>query len=284
MLLFGRSSQAGKGNGLARNRTFRGLRRLAPLFALILAATSATLAYATTETKTKGNLVTTVTAKLSPKRLPRAGRAPVAVTLGWKVATRDGTDPPTLKKLKIEINRNGILDPTGLPVCPYGKIQPASTFRALKNCRSSLVGRGSFAALIGLQGQQRYVSKGKMVVFNSEKHGKPVLFGQIYSAHPFSSSFVIVFKVSKGKHGKYGTTLNATLPRGLRAWGNLTEIRMRLSRKYRFKGHSKSFLSANCPTPKGVPIASFSLARTSFAFEGGPKISSIVTDDCKVRR
>ncbi len=255
-----------------------------PLLVIGLVATSAAIAQATTETKVKGTLVTTVSAKLSPHRLPRSGRAPVAVSLGWKVSTSDGSEPPSLKKLRIEINKNGILDPTGLPVCPYDKIQPASTERALRSCRSSLVGRGSFAALIGLEGQQTYVSKGKMVVFNSKKGGKPVLFGQIYSARPFSSSFVIIFKVSRVKKGAYGTTLTAVLPPNLRAWGNLTEIKMKLSRQYGYKGHRRSFLSANCPTPKGVPAASFSLARTSFSFEGGEKVSSTLTDDCKVRR
>lgn len=251
--------------------------------ALVIVLGSATLAYAETETQVKGTLQMSVSAELSPKRLPREGRAPVAVSLGWKVATTDGTIPPTLKSLKIEINRNGILDPTGLPICPYGRIQPASTSRALRNCRSSLVGTGSFAALVGLEGQENYIAKGKMVVFNSEKGGKPVLFGQIYSARPFSSSFVIIFKVSREKKGEYGTILSATLPANLRAWGNLTEINMRLSRKYGYQGKQRSFLSANCPTPKGIPTTSFKLARTSFAFVGGQEVSSTLTDDCRVR-
>jgi hypothetical protein len=249
---------------------------------LVLALVGATVARAQTEII--GNLQVAVTASISPKKLPREGRAPVAVSVGWKVATTDGTLPPQLKKLQIEINRNGILDPTGLPVCPYDKIQPASTSRALKNCRSSLVGKGSFAAIVGLEGQENYVAKGKMVVFNSEKGGKPVLFGQIYSAYPFANSFVITFKVSKAKKGPYGTSLTAALPHTLLAWGNLTEIQMRLSRKYGYEGEKRSFLTANCPTPKGVGIASFSLARTNFAFVDGQKVSSTLTDDCKVRR
>jgi hypothetical protein len=262
----------------------RSAKLVATLTLLVLALAGATVAYAETETKIIGNVEMTVTAELSPKKLPREGRAPVAVSLGWKVATTDGTTPPTLKKLQIEINRNGILDPTGLPICPYDKIQPASTSRALKNCRSSLVGKGSFAALVGIEGQESYVASGKMVIFNSEKAGKPVLFGQIYSAYPFANSFVIVFKVSKEKKGEYGAILNATLPASLRAWGNLTEINMRLSRKYGYQGQQRSFLSANCPTPKGVGTASFKLARTNFAFVGGPQVGSTLTDSCKVRR
>jgi hypothetical protein len=259
--------------------------RLAIALTLVVGALGVTsLAQAQTETQIIGNLEVSVEGNLSPERLPREGRAPIAVSVGWKIATVDGTPPPTLKTLKIEINRNGILDPTGLPVCPYDKIQPASTSRALKNCRSSLVGKGSFAAIAGLEGQESYVAKGQMVIFNSEKGGKPVLFGQIYSAYPFSNSFVITFKVDKHKKGTYGTSLTATLPASLRAWGNLTEIKMRLSRRYGYKGKQRSFLTATCPTPKGVGIASFSLARTSFAFVGGQKVHSTLTDDCKVRR
>jgi hypothetical protein len=249
--------------------------------ALALGALSATSAGADTEII--GTLQVSVDASISPRKLPREGRAPVAVSVGWKVGTTDGTQPPQLKKLKIEINRNGILDPTGLPICPYEKIQPASTSRALKNCRSSLVGKGSFAAIVGIEGQESYVTKGKMVIFNSEKGGKPVLFGQIYSAYPFANSFVITFKVNKSTKGTYGTALTATLPHSLLAWGNLTEITMRLSRKYGYNGEKRSFLTAACPTPKGVGIASFNLARTSFAFVGGQKVSETLSDDCRVR-
>jgi hypothetical protein len=227
--------------------------------------------------------VVAVNGRLSPTKLPREERAPISVSVGWKIGTTDGAEPPRLKKLKIEINRSGFLNPVGLPPCPYDKIQPASTSRALKNCRQSLVGRGSFSAIVGLEGQESYVAEGKMVVFRSEKNGKPVLYGQIYSALPFANSFVITFDVKTIKGGTYGTALTATLPRSLRAWGNLTQINMRLSRTFTVKGKRRSFLSAACETPKGVPEASFRLARTSFDFVGGARVSTTLTDDCRVR-
>ncbi len=251
--------------------------------ALAMALGAATFAEAKVET-IEGNVLVAVDGQLSPSRLPREGKTPIAVSVDWKIGTTDGTQPPKLKTLKIEINRNGVLDPTGLPICPLEKIQPASTSRALKNCRSSLVGRGSFSAIVGLEGQESYVAKGQMIVFNSEQGGKPVLFGQIYSALPFANSFVITFKVDQLKKGTYGTALTATLPASLRAWGNLTEINMRLSRKFAYQGKSRSFLTAACPTPKGVGVAAFPLARTSFAFVGGTKVATTLTDVCKVRR
>lgn len=257
--------------------------RLFPLALLsaVLALACTGIAYG--DTQQLGNMLVNVTAKLSPKKLPRDQSSPVAVSVGWNISTTDGSEPAKLKTIKIEINRNGILDATGLPVCPYGKIQPASTSRALANCRSSLVGTGSFSATVGLEGQERYVAKGRMLVFNGEEKGRPVLYGQIYSAYPFANSFVVVFKVSRSKHGTFGTTLAAKLPASLRAWGNLTAVTMKLSRNYHYKGKPRSFLTASCPTPKGFGLAVFQLSRTSFSFAGGAKASSTLTETCKVR-
>lgn len=262
----------------------RSARRNATAFvAILLALGGASLAGATVIQKE--NLRVSVTGNLSPKKLPRKGSAPISVSVGWDIATVDGSPPPKLKKLRIEINRNGHFEAEGLPVCPYAKIQPATTQRALANCRSALLGRGSFSANIALKGQEgeSYAAKGTLLVFNGEEKGKPVLFGQIYSAHPFATSFVIVFKVSKIAKGDYGTALSAELPASLRSWGDLTGIDMRLSRRYHYEGHSRSYITAGCPAPKGFRLASFKLARTSFSFTGGKELSSVVTGDCKAR-
>jgi DNA-binding beta-propeller fold protein YncE len=231
------------------------------------------------------NLRVAVEGKLSPKRLPREGAAPISVSVGWQIATTDGTSPPKLKGLRIEINREGRFDTTGLPTCPFAKIQPATTQRALANCRSALVGQGSFSAQIALKGQEgeSYEAKGRLLVFNGENKGKPVLFGQIYSARPFATSFVITFEVQRIRKGAYGTALTATLPPALRSWGNLTGIEMSLARKYGFKGKKRSYISAGCPAPKGFGLASFRLARTEFSFTGGRELSSTVVGDCRVR-
>jgi hypothetical protein len=262
--------------------------RKSPLPALLLAAALTALAlasYAGAETKILGDLRLSVQAKLSPKKLPRQASAPIAVSVGWQIGSADPAQkPPSLKGVKIEINRAGILDPAGLPDCPYPEIQPASTQRALANCRASLVGQGGFAALVGLEGQESYVSRGKMLVFKGAKAGKAVLFGQIYASYPFAASFVIVFKLSKEAKGAYATTLTATLPANLRAWGNLTEVKMRLARNYSYKGQRRSFLSAACPAPKGFGAAPFPLARASFTFNGAPQVSQVLSETCKVRR
>ena len=231
----------------------------------------------------KGNLRLSLEGKLSPKRLPRKGQAPIAVTVQWGLSTTDETPVPTLKKLGIEINRKGSFDAEGLPVCPVAKIQPASTQRALSNCRSSLVGQGTFTADVALREQEAYETKGRLLVFNGEAKGKPVLLGQIYSPHPFATSFVIPFAVKKISKGTYGTALEATLPKAIAAWGNLTGIQMTLARRYSYQGKRRSYVSGGCPAPKGFNKASFSLARATFDFKGGTELGSTLSGECRAK-
>jgi DNA-binding beta-propeller fold protein YncE len=237
---------------------------------------------ATTVTQ-KGTLRLSASGHLSPQRLPREKAAPIDVSVGWRIATTDLSPAPKLKTLEIEINRHGRFDSAGLPLCPYPKIQPATSSRALANCRPALVGRGSFTAEIGLQGQERYATRGRLLVFNGESHGKPVLFGQIYSPRPFATSFVIIFKVKKIRSSTYGTALSATLPKALASWGNLTGIEMRLGRRYSYEGKPHSYASAACPAPHGFSQAVFPLARASFLFEGQVELSSTFTSSCRTR-
>jgi DNA-binding beta-propeller fold protein YncE len=229
----------------------------------------------------KGNLRVAVSGRMSPRRLPRKGTAPISVSVGGEISTTDQSLPPQLKRLRIELNKEGKLDSKGLPNCDYDAIQPGSSSRALSACRSSLVGQGSFTADITLAGQESYPTKGKLLVFNSTRNGKSVLFGHIYSPSPFATSFVIVFAVQDLGKGTYGTALDAPLPKAMDAWGRLTSLEMTLSRRYSFKGESRSFISAGCPAPKGFSGATFPLARTEFSFDGGAKLSSVLSSECK---
>jgi hypothetical protein len=231
----------------------------------------------------KGAVRLSVDGRLSPRRLPRRGAAPISVAVAWRVATTDGSPAPTLRKLRIEINRHGQFDYAGLPICPYDRIQPASSARALTACRAALVGEGSFTAAIALEGQEPYDTHGRLLVFNGSRHGKHVLLGHIYSPHPFATSFVISFAVDELGPGEYGTALSATLPPALASWGNLTAIEMKLGRRYSSAGERHSFISAGCPAPKGFPGVAFPLTRTNFAFVGGLELTSTVTRRCQVR-
>jgi hypothetical protein len=235
------------------------------------------------EVSQKGTLRIKVSGSLSPKRLPRERAAPISVSVGGEISTTDASLPPQLKSLRIELNRHALLDTGGLPICEYSSIQPGSSSHALSQCRSSLLGSGSFTANITLAGQEPYPTHGRLLLFNGVRHGKPVLYGHIFSAKPFATSFVIVFAIEKLRGGTYGTALSAPLPKAMDAWGRLTGLQMTLSRRYSYKGSSHSFISSGCPAPKGFTKAPFRLARASFAFDGGEALTSTISGVCSVR-
>jgi hypothetical protein len=251
--------------------------------ALALALLLALVSGAGADITRRGNLSLAVSGRFVPHSLARRGTTPIAATVGWHIGTTDGSEVPNLKRLRIEINRHGRFDYAGLPICPYDKIQPASSTRALTACRSALVGKGDFSADVALRGQEPYGAQGRLLVFNGSRNGRPVLLGHIYSSYPFPTSFVITFSVRALNRGNFGTALDAALPKALSSWGNLTGIDMTLSRRFAAGGRRHSYISANCPAPDGFSKAIFPLARTSFAFGGGATVSSTVTGTCRAR-
>jgi hypothetical protein len=240
-------------------------------------------ALARAEVVAKGKLHVSVTGNLSPSALPRSGEAPIAVSLGGQVKMTDNSLPPQLRTLQIEVNRQGRFDHTGLPTCTYDQIQPASSTRALNACRSALVGDGSYMADTTFSGDESFPSQGRLLLFNGRSHGKPVLFGHIYSPRPLRTSFVVVFKIQRLAEGTYGTLLSASFSEALGKWGNLTGIEMTLSRRYVYRGERRSYVSASCPAPKGFSRASFPLMRSTFGFAGGTKLRSTLVRSCKAR-
>ncbi|HEY2478870.1 MAG TPA: NHL repeat-containing protein [Solirubrobacterales bacterium] len=227
----------------------------------------------------KGTLRVQAKGGMNPTKLPRTGTAPVSVSVSGHVTTVDGSAPPRLRILTIDINRNGIFDLAGLPPCPVSKIQPASSARALAACEPSLVGQGRFWGESSLSGEP-YETQGRLLLFYGRQGGKPMIFGQIYSSKPFTSSYVVPFSVRTLPHGTYGTELRANLAAALGNRASLTGIEMTLSRRYVSEGRHRSVISAGCPAPKGFPSAVFPLLRASFSFDG-PSVSSVLAGNCR---
>lgn len=220
--------------------------------------------------------------KLTPHVLPRHGTAPVGIVVDAKISATGGQDPPQLRRITIAINRNGHFTSAGLPVCRIDQIQPSTTDGAFAACRGSLVGEGSFSANVKLPQQSPFPSAGKVLAFNGEVNGRPAILAHIYGTQPVPTSTVLTFLLRKS-HGTYGTTLEASLPQATGNWGYVTGLRMNLRRRFSYRGHSRSFLSAGCPAPAGFPSASFPLAKTSFAFADSLTIDAVLSRTCRAR-
>jgi len=249
--------------------------------ALLLAALLVPLAQAAEVTQ-KGNVQVAFFGKLTPHRLPRKGLAPVRVAVGATIAPIDEAGPkPALQKIKIEINRHGHFDPVGLPVCEYDEVQPATTADALAACRESLVGKGSFSSRVLSPEEAPFPSQGPLYAFNGTYHGHPAILAHVYGTQPIPVSYTIPFILSKAK-GAYGTALSAPMPLADSESGYVTGLTLNLGRSFRFNGTRRSYLSAGCPTPKGVSVAPFDFARATFYFASA-KLSSTLSRSCKAK-
>lgn len=230
-----------------------------------------------------GKLRVSVDAAIAPRTLPRRGTAPISFSLDTKIASTDGSLPPQLRTISVEINRNGRFERAGLPVCSVDDIQPSTTEGALAACRSSLVGEGSFAAKVLIAQQAPFPSSGKILAFNGRWHGRPAILAHIYGTEPVSTSFTLPFVIDSIPRGTYGTKLTASLPDFTSRWGYVTDVSLELGRSFRSHGAVHSYLIAGCPAPSGFPSAVFPLSRAILGFAGRGAVSQTLTGTCRVR-
>lgn len=218
--------------------------------------------------------------QITPAKLPRQGSAPVAVTVATKISAPPGKPQPQLQRIEIAINSHGRLDSTGLPKCEVEDIQPATTQKALQECRGALLGEGSFSSQVSLSKQASFPSEGKLYAFNGTYRGKPAILAHVYGSEPVPTSFTLPFVISTAK-GAFGTRLTATIPASEDSY--ISAIELTLHRTYTYRGKRRSFAEASCPAPKGFPGASFPFAEASYRFVGGKRLGATLVRSCRAR-
>ncbi len=231
-----------------------------------------------------GDLFVTFNGAISPTALPRHALAPVSVSVSGTVRTPPGAKPPPLQEIEIALNRNGVLDTAGLPICHLSQLEGTSSAQALRACRDALVGEGSYLAKASFPEQATFPAQGRILAFNGLSEGTTVILAHVYGTNPAPSTGVITFYVHRPRRGAYGTVLNANLPTSLQGYGYLKHIALRLHRSFTYRGQRYSYLSAACAVPAGFPSASFDFAHASMRFEGGVTLASTIVRSCRVRR
>lgn len=255
------------------------LRAAIPLaIAIVALAFSATSAAVIEQ---KDNLRVSFNADFAPHALPRSKPAPMKVQIEGKIATTDGSHPPPLRWLEVEIHRNGKLSGEGLPVCPARVLQSTSTQTAVARCGKSLVGRGSFHADVDL-GKDVFAN-GEILAFRSRRGGKEVLLMHLFASVPVRFTLIVPLTVNHQK-GQFGTVLRARIPR-IGGIVSVTEIDLTVGRRYTYAGEKRSYVSAACSAPAGTNLAVFPFARGKFRFEGhGPIEPPALVQSCSVRQ
>lgn len=246
------------------------------LVALVLGATASQA-----EVLQEGNIRVKFDADFDPHSLPRLHPAPVQIKIHGAIATTDGSHPPPLRWLEVELNRNGHLTSAGLPVCSAPLLQSTSTEQAMARCGDAVIGHGTFKATVSLGGE--VAAGGKIVAFNSRLGGKPALLLHFSALAPVRFTLVVPLRITHKSKGEFGTLLRTRVPRIAGDLGSITELDLTIGRRYSAGGERRSYVSAACSAPAELNLAVFSFARARFRFDAHPPIRSKLVKTCQVR-
>jgi hypothetical protein len=210
---------------------------------------------------------------VTPKKLPKHRLAPVAVGLWGKVSTDNGAQPPALRQLTIDFDRNAAVNAKGLPVChPFPRYQGTGDLR--KICRSAIVGSGTANFEITFPEELPKPDPGKLVIFNGGvKAGVTTLYAVAFVTVPTPNSIVTKVKIKRIDKGPYGLQAVAEIPSIAGGYGSLLDFSFKIKQLFTYKGTKQSFALARCPD-------GHLSAKVSTTFNTGAKIEGTLTKPC----
>lgn len=181
--------------------------------------------------------------EFTPKQLPKREFAPVALRVSGKIALDDGQVPPPLREMTVDIDRNGVLDASGLPTCPFRQLKANDTNTIRRVCARSLVGTG--VAHIGVL--QKSPIRATLSLFNGGvSNGVTKLLVQGVLASGASEPIVTTMKIGPIARGRYGSEAVLKVPPILEGSGSVLDFNLRINRRFTLQGKQHSYLAARC--------------------------------------
>jgi hypothetical protein len=230
----------------------------------------------------RGNLIVSLNGSIDPRKLPRDRPAPVALSLAGEIRTADGSPLPRVRRIELALAGRGLLFTRGLPVCPRARLRNANRPQALERCGPALVGRGRLAAEVFVPQQPPFEIESRLLAFNGRTEGgRPAVWMHTFSPNP-PVSIVLPF-VLRRRPGAFRTALVATVPRSVGPWPHLAGFEMTFSRRFRYRGKLRSYLSASCPVPPSFTAGFLAFARATYSFADGRRLSAETVRSCRAR-
>jgi len=221
--------------------------RSAKAFAAV--ATCAALAGGTAYglTLRAGNLIAHGDGGFAPKALPQNHDAPIELFGHGRVQTLDGTRPSPLRHAVVELDKHGHAETRGLEKCKKAKLLSTTTQQARAACPGAIVGTGYGTALIELPEQKPIEASSAITIFNApEKHGNPTGIGHAHLNYPVPTTYLVEAELETVHHGRYGYRVEVDFPKIVNDYGSVISGRLRISKKWIYKGMHLSVANARC--------------------------------------
>jgi hypothetical protein len=240
------------------------------LAALLLAAGSALGDGALVEVN---DIVLRADGGFQPQTLPRHSYAPIDFEAHVDISAKRGGAPSPLEQALVEFDRDGRLSVAGLASCAPESIAAASTAEARRTCGSSMVGSGHIGAVVALPSGP-VSTRSALTIFNGPRvGGNPSVILHAQLTVPATQTYAIVVPIER-LAGRFRYRARLDLPPLAGGFGSLTHIDVKIGRRYRAGGQSRSYLAARC---------SDNILQTHgrFEFEDGTVISGQVEKYCR---
>jgi hypothetical protein len=222
---------------------------LAASLALALALVLVTGASGERKVECAGEICVSDDGGIAPTKLPRRGKAPVTARLRAGVRSRDGGHPPALESVRIDVDRSLAVDAIGLPACRGSQLEARSSAEARRACGEAIVGSGEAEVEVAFPEQEPFRATGPLILFNAGVHGgTTTVLLHTYVDVPAPTAIVVKATIARIHQGPYGLRIQARVPRIAGGSGSVTHFELKVGRRYTYRGRSKSFLEAGCPT------------------------------------
>jgi hypothetical protein len=231
------------------NRYLMQLTALTAGLSLIFAAA----ALGSREVVRAGNLYLADNGGISPSKLPKHGSAPITARLVGEIGTLDGSHPPALRTVDLDVDGTIGIDAVGLPTCKADQLEARSTADARNACSSAIVGSGKAEVEVAFPEQAPFSAVGPVVLFNGGVHGRTTLvLLHAYVDVPAPTAIVTRATVTRIHRGRFGLQIVAQIPRIAGGAGSVTKFELKIGRTFTYRGKKESFLVASCPTGSWV--------------------------------
>ncbi len=215
------------------------------LTALVLAATAS----GSREVVHVGNIFLADNGGLTPSKLPKRERAPVNARLIGEIGTVDGSHPPALRAVDIDVDRSVEVDARGIPTCRASQLTARSSADAKAACPDAIVGSGEAEVEVAFPEQRPFSSRGPLLLFNGGVAGDTTTFYlHAYVNVPAPTAIVTVAKLTRIHKGKFGLDIFATIPKIAGGAASVTKFELKVGRSFTYQGKRHSLLTANCPS------------------------------------
>ncbi|HEY7256937.1 MAG TPA: hypothetical protein VH476_09680 [Solirubrobacterales bacterium] len=227
-----------------RTRLIRTALAAAFLALLIVASTQAE-----PESARVGDLVLTDNGGIIPRKLPRHEQVPISAVIDAHIGTVDGSHPPAIRSISIDFDKTLAVHAKGLPTCRKGQLEARPTAAAKSACRPAIVGEGDGEVEVAFPEQAPFSATGPIILFNGGVHGgTTLLYVHAYVSVPGPTAVVATVRLTRIHRGHFGIHADAEIPRIAGGAGSVTRFKVRIGRRFTYRGGRASYLTGSCPT------------------------------------